>query len=205
MRGDERMSRQLINESVLVLNKYFMAIQVTIVKEAICALTTGKAKVVDQDYVTYNLRQWEDFTSLYKLSEKANDYHGMMRSPSVQILAPQVIIIPDCEFNNPLIKTIRYSRRNVYQRDNFTCQYCHKKVDKANLTLDHVIPRSRGGKSRWENVVASCIWCNAKKGDKLLSELGWKLNKPPAPPRWKSHVGLPFNKEKKEYWNNFLR
>jgi len=199
------MSRRLVNESVLVLNKYFMAIQVTVAKEAICALVTGKAKVVDESYKTYNLADWAAFTAAKKDNELAKVYAGIIRSPSIQIFAPQVVIIPDCEFNSPLIKTVKYSRRNIYQRDNYTCQYCHKKVRKDHMTLDHVIPKSRGGKSKWNNVVASCTWCNAKKGDRLLSELGWTLKKLPAPPRWKSHVGIPFSRGKKEYWNNFLK
>ena len=194
----------LIHEQVLVLNKYFLAIQVTVVKEAICALVTGKARVVDQDYRSYDLESWREYTTQERGNGTARAYSGFIRSPSVEIFAPQIIMIPDCEFNSPLIKTIKYSRRNIYQRDDNLCQYCGKKVDKKSLTLDHVIPKSRGGKSSWTNVVASCVWCNSEKGDKLLSELGWKLLKTPTRPKWKSHIGIPFAKSKKKYWEKFL-
>lgn len=200
------MSQQVVNDSVLVLNRYFMAIQVTIVKEAICALVTGKAKIVDKEYAMYTLEQWKIYTKEYcKTEEIGTDYIGLIRSPTTTILSPQVILLPDCEFNSPMIKTVKYSRRNIYQRDGNTCQYCHRKVGNQHMTLDHVVPKSKGGKSTWSNVVASCTWCNAEKGDKLLSELGWKLDKLPTPPKWKSHVGIPFSKGKKEYWNNFLK
>lgn len=192
--------RRLIHESVLVLNKHFLAIQVTIAKEAVCALVTGKAEVVDQNYSTYDLRQWQEYTK----SADPSMYAGLIRSPSVQILVPQVIRIPDCEFNNPVIKTVKYSRRNVYQRDDFTCQYCRRKFPKDKLTLDHVIPKSRGGKSSWVNVVTCCKRCNEDKGDRLLEELGWELPVQPKRPRWRSHIGVPFNNTKKEYWEQFL-
>jgi len=192
---------RLINESVLVLNKYFLAIQVTVVKEAICALVTGKARVVDQNYTMYDFTAWAEYTAMH---DDDGTYPGVIRSPSVEIFAPHVILIPDCEFNSPLIKTVKYSRRNIYQRDKNTCQYCGKKIDRKNLTLDHIVPKSKGGKSSWTNVVASCVWCNSEKGDKLLSELGWKLRKQPTKPRWKSHIGVPFNRSKKEYWEKFL-
>jgi len=201
------MGSSLIYENVLVLNKFFLAIQVTIVKEAVCALVTGKAKIVDEYYTMHDLEQWKAFTKTFRDSVHPRPAHepwNVLRSPSTTILVPQVIIIPDCEFNSPLIKTIKYSRRNIYQRDKNTCQYCGKKVDRKNLTLDHVVPKSRGGKSSWINVVTSCIWCNSDKGDKLLKELGWQLKKQPTRPRWKSHVGVPFSKTKKEYWEKFL-
>lgn len=195
----------LIHGSVLVLNKYFLAIQVTIAKEAICALVTGKAKVVDPEYGMYDLEQWKEYTKLHKRNETQLRLHGgIINSPTTSIFVPQVIIVPDCEFNSPLIKTVKYSRRNIYQRDGNICQYCGKKVDKKFLTLDHVVPKSRGGGSTWTNVVTSCVWCNSEKGDKLLEELGWKLRKVPTKPRWKSHIGIPFNKNKKEYWEKFL-
>lgn len=194
--------RRLVNEHVLVLNKFFLAIQVTIAKEAVCALVTGKAQVTDKEYNVYNLEQWKEYTKQHQ--DEADDYTGIMRSPSVQIFVPQVIRIPDCEFNNPVIKTIKYSRRNVYQRDENTCQYCHRKFPKDKLTLDHVVPKSRGGKSSWTNVVTCCKRCNECKGNRLLEELGWKLDKAPTRPRWKSHIGVPFNKTRKDYWNTFL-
>lgn len=208
----------LLTESVLVLNKYYLAVQVTVVKDSIIALVTGKAQVVDDDYVVYNLNQWREYSESLngEDQETLDKYAGMLRSPSTSLLAPQVIRFPDCEYTSPLIKTVKYSRRNIYNRDKYTCQYCHntrpefKKAIKGGvpkkslLNLDHVIPRSRGGPSSWTNIVTSCKWCNADKGDKLLDELGWKLPKTPAKPKWQSHVGTPFQMAKKEYWQRFL-
>lgn len=207
----------LLNESVLVLNKYYMAVQVTIVKDSIIALVTGKAQVVDDDYVTYDITQWSEYSRMMEDDpEIAEKYAGVLRSPSTHLFTPQVVRFPDCEYTSPLIKTVKYSRRNIYTRDKYTCQYCHnqrpevlkalraKEPKKSLLNLDHVIPKSRGGPSSWTNIVTSCKWCNADKGDKLLEELGWKLPKTPAKPKWQSHVGTPFQRVKKKYWQRFL-
>jgi 5-methylcytosine-specific restriction endonuclease McrA len=74
---------------------------------------------------------------------------------------------------------VRFSRRNVYLRDKYKCQYCGLLVDPKEITCDHVIPRSRGGKTTWENVVAACHDCNVKKGSRLPEEMGMRLAKPP--------------------------
>jgi len=196
----------LLNESVLILNKYFLAIQVTTARDAVIALTAERAKVVDKEYVTYTWPEWVNKS--HELEKERDgilkDYPGVLRSPSIRVIVPQVILAPDCEFNNPTIRTIRYSRRNVYQRDKYVCQYCGKKCKKTELTLDHVVPKSQGGKSEWTNVVTCCLYCNSKKEDKSLRELGWKLIGKPKRPKWKSHVGVPFDRIKKEYWDMFL-
>jgi hypothetical protein len=115
------------------------------------------------------MQEWIARTvELITIYHQENKYEGLVRSPSVTLLAPQVIIFPDCDYTSPLIKAIKYSRRNIYQRDNMTCQYCGRQADKGILNLDHVIPRSRGGPSSWSNVVTSCKPCNDKMGYKLL-------------------------------------
>lgn len=200
------MTPQIIKESVLVLNKYFLAVQVSIVEDAIKALVKDVAKVVVEDYSTYDLKDWVQYTTDQSFNpEIVEKYAGLVRSPSIQMLAPHVIMFPDCLYTSPLIKTVRFSRRNVFQRDNHTCQYCGHKFKAKELNIDHVVPRSRGGPNSWKNLVTSCKPCNAKKGDDLLTEIGWKLLQEPTQPKWKSHVGKPFNMNKRIYWQNFLK
>lgn len=208
---------KVLQQNVLLLNKYYMAVQVTIVPEAIKAIVKGHGVVVDEDYINYNLEQWVEFTDAFKVDEETSKkYAGLVRSPSIAIFAPQVVRFPDCEYTSPLIKTVKYSRKNIYNRDKNTCQYCNNRREefrramksgrtkKSLLNLDHVIPRAKGGKSSWTNMVTSCTWCNNEKGDKLLSELGWKLIKQPQKPKWQSHVATPFEAAMKEYWQRFL-
>jgi 5-methylcytosine-specific restriction endonuclease McrA len=73
------------------------------------------------------------------------------------------------------------SRKSVMLRDRMTCQYCHQAFEARKLTLDHVIPRSRGGANTWENMVACCHPCNNRKADKTPAEAGMPLNRKPAP------------------------
>jgi 5-methylcytosine-specific restriction endonuclease McrA len=79
---------------------------------------------------------------------------------------------------------IRFSRQNVYARDDIRCQYCAKRFPEKELTLDHVIPAVRGGKKTWENIVTACIRCNQRKGDRTPEEANMKLLKKPHVPHW---------------------
>jgi len=194
----------LLSGSVLILNKFFMAIQVTSVRAAISALVSGKAKCVDLNYSTYDLEDWKSYSKKHLWTQNGNNFSGVIRSPSTTLLIPEVIIDPDCEFSSPHIKTVRYSRKSIYQRDKNTCQYCGKKCSKKDITLDHIIPRAKQGRSTWTNVVACCVKCNSSKQDKSLEELGWKLLRTPKKPNWKSHIGTPFSMEKKSFWEMFL-
>lgn len=193
----------LKNDSVLVLNKYLLAIQVSDVKSSICALVANKVRVIDEQYRSYNLQDWVKESARIEDTEEANKYSCLVRSPTIKIYAPQVVIAYDCEFNCNTMRVIKYSRQNIYKRDAHTCQYCRKKLPREDLTLDHVVPRSRGGKSTWTNVVACCKVCNEIKGNSLVSELGWVVP-PPKKPAWRSHIGVPFNRIKKQFWENFL-
>jgi 5-methylcytosine-specific restriction endonuclease McrA len=193
----------LLKEHVLVLNKYYLAVQVTIAKEAIIALCTGKAQVVDYNYSVYNLDQWHQYT------KKANGlisevYPGVIYSPSIKLFVPMVIRFSNCEYTSPLIKTIKYSRKNLFVRDDYTCQYCNKIFTKKELTLDHVVPKSKGGKNCWTNIVTCCRICNVNKANKSLDDLGWQLLKNPTKPKWNSYTGVSFARIKKEYWEKFL-
>jgi 5-methylcytosine-specific restriction endonuclease McrA len=78
-------------------------------------------------------------------------------------------------------QTRALSRKNILLRDRYTCQYCHRVLPTSELTLDHVIPRSRAGESAWENLVACCHHCNNKKGNRTPEEAGMKLARPPKP------------------------
>ncbi len=79
---------------------------------------------------------------------------------------------------------IRFSRSNVYLRDDYRCQYCQKKCQERELTMDHVKPVVKGGKKTWENIVSACMKCNQKKGDRTPEEVGLKLHTRPIVPTW---------------------
>jgi len=188
---------------VLVLNNYYLAVHVCTAREAILLLTSHRAEVIDEDYRRYSFDEWANYTIAHP--ELHNYYCGIVHSPSVNIYVPYVIKLLEFDTSIPENTTIRYSRHNIYERDHNTCQYCGFKGNGKNLTVDHVIPRCKGGTSTWTNVVVACKRCNGLKGSKSLEELGWKLSHPPKQPKWKSFTGTPFYKTKKQVWEKFLR
>ncbi len=140
--------KQVQYQQVLVLNASYEPINICGLKRAIVLLVTGVAK-----------------------SEE--DSSSIIRSPSVEIRIPVVIRL--IAYVKIPYKRITLSKKNIFLRDQNTCQYCGKKFDACNLTLDHVVPKSRGGNSTWENLVTSCKTCNVKKGDKTPMEAGMQL------------------------------
>jgi 5-methylcytosine-specific restriction endonuclease McrA len=99
---------------------------------------------------------------------------------------------------------IRFSRLNIYARDGDTCQYCGRTLPRSDLNLDHVVPRSQGGKTSWENVVCSCVPCNLKKGGRTPEQAGMKLLTRPARPRWTPFLRGPLKKTTYREWLPFL-
>lgn len=81
-------------------------------------------------------------------------------------------------------REVSTSRKNIFKRDDYTCQYCEIKLDSETATVDHVLPRCRGGKHEWKNVVTCCLKCNRKKGDKTPNEANMPLRKTPKPLRF---------------------
>jgi 5-methylcytosine-specific restriction endonuclease McrA len=101
----------------------------------------------------------------------------------------------------PRAVTRRISRRVLFARDDWQCVYCGS--ESTRLTLDHVVPRSRGGSSVWENVVTSCAPCNHRKGDRLLEETNMKLRKTPKPPTPVLFIRLT-TEQIPEIWRRYL-
>lgn len=107
-------------------------------------------------------------------------YSETASSPSITIHFPCV-----ARLNKSLVsekKDVKFSRANVYARDGYKCQYCGHKKPPSQLNYDHVIPRSKGGPTNWENIVTSCIDCNLKKGSKTLKQAGMVLKRRPTRP-----------------------
>jgi 5-methylcytosine-specific restriction endonuclease McrA len=104
------------------------------------------------------------------------EYDEVVHSPSIQLRIPSVVVLK--EYVKPQ-KRVAFTRFNLFLRDEFSCQYCGERGD---LTFDHVVPRSRGGMTSWENVVAACGCCNLKKGSKSLKKSGLSLRRPPRRP-----------------------
>ncbi len=194
------MSNNILSEKVLVLNKYYQAIHIITLQKAICFLVKGNAMIITEDWTIHNFDEWIKISKFYYPNGNDNKF---IRSPSLRILVFDAIFLPN---NEVLPKNeVLFTRRNLFLRDNFTCQYCGKKLtNPKERTIDHIIPKSRGGRTIWSNVVLCCKKCNLKKGNKTPEEAGLKLLKHPKPPKWQALVLDEFPKSKKEKWKNFL-
>jgi 5-methylcytosine-specific restriction endonuclease McrA len=129
-------------------------------------------------------------------------YDRIIRSPSLQLALPAVVKLLTTVPRRP--HRIKFSRQNLFYRDNFTCQYCQRPYPSHQLTYDHVIPRSRGGKTTWTNIVTSCIPCNLRKGNHLPHG-SLRLTRKPEEPRWLPTMSLAIRVESAPVvWQDYL-
>jgi 5-methylcytosine-specific restriction endonuclease McrA len=178
----------VLNNSVLVLNKGWMPIDVTNVYDAVLKVCRDKptARFVDPEtYATYDFEEWvetwEDAVRAAKF-----DADKVLESPCLAFRLPEVIVLTKYAGDGHSHKSIRspkFSRRNVYLRDEHTCQYCGKKCGTEESNLDHVIPKSKKGGMTWLNIVVACIPCNDKKKNRTPGEAGMKLIRRPRVPK----------------------
>ena len=178
----------MLNKKVLVLNKSWIPINVTTANRAICLVYTGLAKVVNQKtYETFDFDRW--------LNQEAEHY---VHSVKLTIPVPEVITL--VHYNQTRMRLrVPFSRTNLLRRDDYTCQYCCKKSKAGKLTIDHVVPRSKGGVTSWANCVVACDTCNRRKGSRALHEVGYSLSRQPSTPSWR----IDYSSWGNEAWETF--
>ena len=152
-----------------------------------------KVLLLNADYRPHKLISWQHAIQLLSkdkvtVVEEYDDWE--VSSPSTTLKVPSVLVLD--EYVNHQY-SLNYSRENVLSRDNYTCQYCGRsstdgELERDELTIDHVYPQSRGGKTRWDNVVASCEECNLRKGDRTPDQAGMQLNTDPDYPHGENPV-----------------
>jgi len=181
-----------LQRRVLVLNRLWQPVHICTAKRAIVLLYLGHAQVVDVEggsiHGTHDLQSWMDRTSeqvelMGQGWEQSEDDLPLLGTSSSPCFAPSIIVL---SFYDRLPKReVRFTRENIFRRDDFTCQYCGQKKEPRHLNIDHVFPRDKGGRHCWENVVASCIPCNTRKGNKLPKDGGAVPKRAPSAPRWR--------------------
>lgn len=131
--------------------------------------------LLDSSYRPIKIIPWQRAVCL-AVGDKVSiveSYDRVIRSPTFEMALPAVVAVKQYLKVRPF--RIRYSKRNIFARDSFTCQYCGCQPGSHNLTIDHVLPQSRGGRSIWENVVAACESCNHRKSDRTPEEANMLL------------------------------
>jgi len=163
---------------VLILNQTFEPLHVCSARRAVILLFTGKA-------------------------ERVEDTSRVIRSPSTALVLPSVIRLHRF-VRKPARPTIAFNKKNILKRDAHTCQYCGRNGGER-MTIDHVIPKSLGGRTVWENVVSACRTCNLKKGNTPLDEAGMHLLRRPTKPLSFFYLGiLAHAAQRYESWRKYL-
>jgi 5-methylcytosine-specific restriction endonuclease McrA len=173
--------RPVLDQSVLVLNRSWLPVHVTTVKRAICMVFQDIAQVIATD--TLQTHRFEDWLCIEFPSGTP-----VITTTSFPIPAPEVIQLH--LYNKVPNHEAPFTRQNLYHRDKFTCQYCARRESAAHMSIDHVLPRSKGGQTNWENCVLACVKCNARKADRSLKESGLRLRRKPKRPRWTPYMNL---------------
>lgn len=186
----------MLNRSVLVLNRHWIAVHVCSVRRALTLLYQDLAHVVTHDYQTFDFASWRE------VSTAAETDQPMISTPTFDIMIPEVIILR--YFSRLPQRSVKFNRRNIFLRDDYTCQYCGTKPGKENLTIDHVVPRSKGGRSTWENVTLACIVCNSRKGDRTPDQAHMPLHRRPRQPHWLSSFTSHLRNPDNELWKQFV-
>ena len=187
-------SASVLSQPTLVLNESWIAIHTVPVKHALRLLFTGAAKAIQPE--TYEVHEFETWADLAVLTGEP-----CIRTVRLRIKVPEVIVLT--RYNGLPDPAAVFTRRNLFRRDHNTCQYCGSRPGTSELSIDHVLPRSRGGKSSWMNCVLACMDCNRRKANRLPEEAGLKLSRPPIKPRWSPLIEIPVARVRQS-WERFV-
>ena len=170
------MTTKIIERPTLVLNRNWQPVGVAPVARALVMVWNDSAQVVGVD--DFRLFSWADWAKLVPGEDEP-----YVQAVRFRLRVPEVI--PLRHYDRVPTSVVTFSRRNLFKRDRFTCQYCGAQPGTEELTIDHLLPRSRGGTTSWENCVLACVTCNKRKADRTPELARMTLRKRPARPAWK--------------------
>ncbi len=192
-----------LSASVLVLNRLYLAVHVVSVRRALCLLVRDLAEVIHLEegrFANYDFQSWREISELR--GSCRHPHEDWIRAVNFDLQVPRVIRL--LAFDRLPKRELHLSRRNVLARDGNRCQYCARHLPVHQLSIDHVIPRSRGGITSWENVVCACLACNIRKGGRTPHEARMKLVRRPGKPKRNPLLAMKLENPKYESWRNWL-
>jgi len=193
-----------LDSSVLVLNRFFMAVQVISARRAFAMIFKRTAEVVhivDDRFDSFNFESWREI-SRYREFFPEEESHEWIHTVSFEIPVPRVIRLMG--YDKLPRQEVKFNRRNIFARDENRCQYCGRRFNTQELSLDHVIPRSQGGASSWANVVCACTRCNKRKGGRTPRQAHMTLIRSPRQPRRSPVIRMKLRSPKYWSWKTFL-
>ena len=182
-----------LKRPTLVLNRNWQPIGVASVARSLVMVWNETARIVDP--ADYSLHSWEDWTRF-----RPAEGEPCIRTVQFEIKVPEVISLS--RYDRLHRRTVPFTRRNLFRRDRFTCQYCGATPGSSELTIDHVLPKSRGGPTNWDNCVLACVRCNHRKANRTPEEVRMPIRRLPVQPQWNPvytarHIRV-------ESWERFL-
>ena len=196
------------NHKILVLNKFYFPIGVEGIEKTFGNIFSGSVVPLDVSYETDDkgdilFENIEYFAAVKGADEwiklPIRSYDEYLQTARGPVRVPTVVICAN--YDKIIYNKVQFpTKSNIYKRDNFTCVYTGKKLSKDELSIDHVIPKSKGGGDTWENLVTCDRMLNSKKGSLTLAEAGLKLAYKPYKPK----NGMIFDSFKEE-WSAFLK
>jgi len=166
----------VLDRPTLVLNRNWQPVGVATVARSLVKVWNETARIVDP--ADYQLYDWADWAALHP--EEGDPF---IQTRRLRLRVPEVITLT--KYDRLPQNAVTFSRRNVFKRDRFTCQYCGRQPGSEELTIDHVIPRAQSGTSTWDNCVLACLDCNARKADRTPQQARMPLRHTPRRPLWK--------------------
>jgi 5-methylcytosine-specific restriction endonuclease McrA len=190
--GEPAKQPTALGARALVLNRNWVPITSTTVRRALLLVYKGLARVIaPETYETYCFETW--------INRPVPEGGTFIRAVSLHFSIPEAILLG--AYDAIPHSHVPFTRKNLYRRDRHTCQYCGGRPGNGELTIDHIIPRSKGGRSTWTNCVVACTRCNTRKSNRTPAQMGMRLLSRPGRPRWQTHFGLP---ETGSAWERFV-
>ena len=168
-------------------------------------IESTRTLLLTQGYEPIQIISWQRAITLLALDkvEVVEEYDAAIRAASIMLRVPAVVRLRKLFPRAP--KPVKFSRVNIYARDRYRCQYCGVSCGVDELTYDHVVPRSKGGKTTWENIVSACYACNRKKANRTPAEAGMKLLSVPKRPTWMPAVQIRVSaRSVPEAWRDYV-
>ncbi len=191
-----------VSQRVLILNRLWQAVNIVGAKRAFGLLLQDNAKVIhstDDDFQVLKSDEW----IAYSMSNPPMNDEDCVHTVRYKIRIPSILLLN--YYDKLPMKEVKFTRQHLFERDKYTCQYCGGRFSQRELNLDHVIPRDRGGKTSWENIVTSCLHCNTRKGNRFPHEAGLRLKHKPIRPKWRPFISFFLGPEYNESWKHFLK
>ena len=187
------MTANVLQRPTLILNRNWQPVRVATVARALILLWNETARVVDPtDYQTYDWQQWSRL--------RPGDGEPFVQAVQFRFRVPEVITLAG--YDRLPQGAVTFSRRNIFKRDRFVCQYCGRQLAGEELTIDHVVPRAQGGTTSWENCVLACVDCNKLKADRTPEQANMQLRRTPIRPAWRPFYAA--NHVRIESWSKFI-